>query len=70
MLELSNKEILLAVLFLVGLIMNIFDVCKNNKNRKSINYNRQNEMSKISKRNVQKKREATKLIESLFLMGF
>ena len=33
-------------------------------------YNRQNEMSKISKRNVQKKREATKLIESLFLMGF
>jgi|GEM_PF-2576812 hypothetical protein len=38
MLELSNKEILLAVLFLVGLIMNIFDVCKNNKNRKSINH--------------------------------
>ena len=33
-------------------------------------YNRQNEMSKISKQNVQKKREATKLIESLFLMGF
>lgn len=38
MLELSNKDILLAVLFLVGLIMNIFDVCKNNKNRKSINH--------------------------------
>ena len=31
-----------------------------------IMYNRQNEMSEISKRNVQKKREATKLIESLF----
>ena len=29
-------------------------------------YNRQNEMSKISKQNVPKKREATKLIESLF----
>ena len=27
-------------------------------------------MSKISKRNIQKKREATKLIESLFLIGF
>lgn len=33
-------------------------------------YNRQNEMYKISKQNVQKKGEATKLIESLFLMGF
>lgn len=41
MLELSNKEILLVVLFLVGLIMNIFDIYKNNKNnknRKSINH--------------------------------
>lgn len=38
MLELSNREILLVVLFLVGLVMNIFDMCKNNKNRKSIKH--------------------------------